>query len=457
MSNKLIYRPEHAHQVIDQTRRQIRLISLARELHAHSNICCRTSVFDLNNAPNFKAISYEWGSAQPPRYIMVDDQLLAVSENLWHFLEIFRLQGGNKDWLWIDQISIDQSNQGERNHQVKMMGSIYSTASGVIAWLGTCNSDQTKLLEYVIYCLNNTLHPEDAVYESLGFLFQGNYWRRLWIVQELLLGGDVGFYIGTTLIHLRTLAELFRLFDEYNGDYDLKDHIRSLLRIYPADYPQSLAMVLSRVGTAGQCSEPRDRVYGLLGLADNSHSIRIDYSVSTEMLMKEVLETVIYGRIEGRSVGELLSLTTALGFLTLKLSMPEQWKVWLRGEPLRYSAALDMLHFINSPWAAKFNKFKWSIDQLMMIFREARAMFPPSKRSERDYMKRFRGTNDACLDDWIEVLNSLEPSLLYLQRFRTLDNSQGDLYRQSAAIPWDFGSRLEESDWDSIVESEESL
>jgi len=38
--------------------------------------------------------------------------------------------------LWIDALSIDQSNDSEKGPQVAMMGAIYQLATRVIAWLG---------------------------------------------------------------------------------------------------------------------------------------------------------------------------------------------------------------------------------------------------------------------------------------------------------------------------------
>ena len=39
--------------------------------------------------------------------------------------------------LWADAACINQSDDQERGHQVKQMGSIYATATKVLIWLGT--------------------------------------------------------------------------------------------------------------------------------------------------------------------------------------------------------------------------------------------------------------------------------------------------------------------------------
>jgi hypothetical protein len=45
-------------------------------------------------------------------------------------------------YLWIDQISIDQSKHSERTHQVQMMSKIYSQATSVIVWLDKGNTQE---------------------------------------------------------------------------------------------------------------------------------------------------------------------------------------------------------------------------------------------------------------------------------------------------------------------------
>lgn len=42
-------------------------------------------------------------------------------------------------YLWIDAICINQATTLEKNHQVSMMGMIYSQAECVIVWLGNCD------------------------------------------------------------------------------------------------------------------------------------------------------------------------------------------------------------------------------------------------------------------------------------------------------------------------------
>jgi hypothetical protein len=59
---------------------------------------------------------------------------IAITLNCESMLRCLRRQGRNRI-LWVDAISIDQQNTLERNHQVRLMASIYSNASQVVAYV----------------------------------------------------------------------------------------------------------------------------------------------------------------------------------------------------------------------------------------------------------------------------------------------------------------------------------
>lgn len=49
--------------------------------------------------------------------------------------------------LWVDAICINQSNPDEKNHQVRQMYRIYSSASRVLIWLGNADRDNRYALQ----------------------------------------------------------------------------------------------------------------------------------------------------------------------------------------------------------------------------------------------------------------------------------------------------------------------
>ena len=68
-----------------------------------------------------------WGPELPSAKILLNGKTFKVRQNLFQFLQGIRKEEGRYlggDYLFIDQICIDQSNFEERNHQVQLMSRI---------------------------------------------------------------------------------------------------------------------------------------------------------------------------------------------------------------------------------------------------------------------------------------------------------------------------------------------
>ncbi len=138
------------------TARSIRLIELhAPDVEFPDAISFSLCIVTLDNASPFDALSYTWGDPlpiqltdgsedyhSPSHATLCNGQLFLVRWNLLQGLKAIRdlpLSSGGKTkqrFVWIDAICIDQSNIAERATQVQLMGTLYSRAESVIAWLG---------------------------------------------------------------------------------------------------------------------------------------------------------------------------------------------------------------------------------------------------------------------------------------------------------------------------------
>lgn len=90
---------------------------------------------DLDGGPQYEALSYAWGDKKEKAAILCHGKTIEVTPNCESALRQLRLATKPRS-LWIDVLCIDQSSLNERNHQVSMMGNIYSAATRVIVWLG---------------------------------------------------------------------------------------------------------------------------------------------------------------------------------------------------------------------------------------------------------------------------------------------------------------------------------
>ncbi|KAF1972387.1 HET-domain-containing protein, partial [Bimuria novae-zelandiae CBS 107.79] len=98
-----------------------------------SQICCRLTHTNINDEPEYKALSYEWGPVDDQKLITINGEEVSVRQNLWSALWHLRQDLGDhcaqhSFLLWIDALCINQDDKIECGNQVSMMGSIYRNA-----------------------------------------------------------------------------------------------------------------------------------------------------------------------------------------------------------------------------------------------------------------------------------------------------------------------------------------
>lgn len=92
-------------------------------------------VIDLDQRPKYIAISYAWGDPDNEVEITVDGCPVRIRHNLYTCLRTMRTTVTVLR-LWIDCLSISQTDTDEKSQQVAMIGRIFSQATEVRAWLG---------------------------------------------------------------------------------------------------------------------------------------------------------------------------------------------------------------------------------------------------------------------------------------------------------------------------------
>ncbi|KAK3640645.1 hypothetical protein LTR56_011737 [Elasticomyces elasticus] len=297
---------------------------------------------------DFAALSYVWGDDKDQQTIVVNGVRVKVHKNLE--IALRALQGEHifegKYKIWIDAISINQNDTTERSEQVGRMRDIYSRSSQVIAWLGEEADGSSKafiLLHHLAEWTGSSLSKGKAT-KKWGFGDSGDgywlalqklvlrpYWRRLWIMQELVMGGTrVVVRCGPSQlewsIFLKGIVALQSHWWHYKDDAIKKDRaqigepqsawnvtalhlLHNQLRplceqeiAYSADRPDLGSLMVLAATTFG--FDPRDKVYGLIGMMEQSIADRIrpDYT----MPIPETFTKVAIANYEARGDLELL-------------------------------------------------------------------------------------------------------------------------------------------------------
>lgn len=134
----LAYRP------LDQAQREIRLVELRFKLPTASNgkqvplLRMHQAFLNSKDLPKYIALSYTWGTG-PKSIVLVEDEKrpareVLVSANLadalYHLVwkldpkhdGLKRFFKPSEKWIfWVDQLCINQNDNDEKSHQVKMM------------------------------------------------------------------------------------------------------------------------------------------------------------------------------------------------------------------------------------------------------------------------------------------------------------------------------------------------
>ena len=155
------------HPVLNDSSKQIRLLKLSTGHRSNDPpqgvISFTISVRDINHLPAYDAVSYTWGDHQKTNKVIINNRRFDVSRNCWYALwQISSRSQGKKNFIWIDQICIDQSSIQERSAQVALMGSIYENATTVVASLGDHRDDSeylySKMHDYIAFKYSEAAH-----------------------------------------------------------------------------------------------------------------------------------------------------------------------------------------------------------------------------------------------------------------------------------------------------------
>ncbi|KAL2204526.1 hypothetical protein CC79DRAFT_1400690 [Sarocladium strictum] len=319
----------------------IRLLHLSPDADAASPLrgYIQTSNLHAINTPNFKyeALSYTWDSqARKERLIVQEDAYIEIGSNLAAFLHQRR---DPKDTvvLWVDAICINQQDVEERNFLVSIMHTLYLASESLAIWLGS-ESENSALAMLELVDIGKPHAYETLpkiplhICQAIQDLLQRPWWKRIWIVQEVCYGAcifktrrkeAVAVQCGEKSIPWATLviacARLHLNKHQLPCSVPEVDHVL-LLDSGRSDVPRMPLLesemevasdALRLVADYRQCNatDPRDKIYGLLGLiiptkpAEKDKSLyRVEYRDS----IRTVYTRFAAGMVQKSLIFELL-------------------------------------------------------------------------------------------------------------------------------------------------------
>lgn len=300
-------------------------------------IQCDIEIVALSDKPEYEALSYVWGSESAPASIQLANRTVPVSPTVHDALLRLRLPDQNRA-LWVDQLCINQQDLDEKMRQVRLMRDIYTLCSQCIVWMGEIRKDlrledAEAVFQFFHYMAEvervghgNAVLPATVRDNMAGMTeamkslaYAGNpWWERIWTVQEAALPQSVAFQWGPLSLPWDVLDDGYSMWakgDCHNIMSERQAFIVGEIMIhyawlYNARFQRSDLWVLIQTWRFRFATDPRDKIYGLLGLCDagrlpqtelcdyNHSAPRVFSTLTRELIldMKELKPLIPYPR-----------------------------------------------------------------------------------------------------------------------------------------------------------------
>ncbi|KAF4636427.1 hypothetical protein G7Y89_g1661 [Cudoniella acicularis] len=301
---------------LDNQTSQIRLITLHASPDFDSPIECSLGHVNLDEKLEYQALSYVWGNPNACEDIFIDGTTLPATTNLVAALR--QIRDATKPLvLWVDAICINQNDVNERNHQVQLMALIYKSASIVFSWLGLAADDSDLAIEYIgqmaeeirkqvkgylvmngdylpmvdpsddgtswVKRVSEYFHARDLEHHALSALekfLDRPYWKRLWVLQEMVLATELVFLCGSQRLGWEKL-DLVTSEVQAFSNLSLST---TKMRFMAQHWGPAIA----------KATDPRDFIYGISAIIDLG--IPVDYSLSTYVVFREAAMKLVLRR-----------------------------------------------------------------------------------------------------------------------------------------------------------------
>jgi Heterokaryon incompatibility protein (HET) len=359
-SSKMPYDP------LDQSKNEIRLVRLKPVEYNHrqnidlSIIVCELELTEHGENIQYSALSYAWNTGGLDRQIFIQNTPHNVSANLGDAL--LQLRDDKDDVvLWIDQLSINQSDDVEKSEQVLKMKDIYERAARVVVWLGAESDDSDVVMamymafaKYIDVDADNLDKCESILSDIVAIISSGPlarpqyadwnesrvldclktsfnafcnraYWKRLWVIQEYAVAREFDVACGAFSLPNNLFEDGWWFFEtlpdrlwtmQFKDMLQPRNNLTNLMRACNSNAITFISGIINRrwiyqSTSSGKktlqqvmmmnlglqfdynqpmTSDPRDRIFSLLGLASDAKDYPQfpDYSKNTKEIYEEL-------------------------------------------------------------------------------------------------------------------------------------------------------------------------
>lgn len=303
--------PTPLYSSLDYSRTEIRVIEAVSYEDDDSPVQCQLQVVSLLDNPEYAALSYVWGDPTKTKDIILNGRVVPVTVSLGLGLQ-YASRHTTSRFLWADAVCINQKDIAERSAQVQLMGSIYECASVVLACLDP-NDGVIPLAIERLSLISTQLRKHEKgdriqwmqqfpqlcedfefgknkmhnTWASINAFLRHSYWERVWILQEMVLAKSLRIVCRTQSINYDDLKRVCEWLDETSTsdtsppfipldtwarvispgwlDWNKVLYVSSLISILSSD-KHRLNRHVFEIADQRHATDPRDHIYGLLGI-----------------------------------------------------------------------------------------------------------------------------------------------------------------------------------------------
>ena len=281
----------------------------------------------LDHPGRYCALSYCWGRwNQEGFYVETPKGKIQITRNLHSALRVLR-EKGVAPALWVDALCINQKDGKEKVLQVKQMDVIFQKAERVVAWLGEEGQRSHETLDELRKIRLRSLTSRSGTgYDVLprsveirNFMADVNkfvarpWFRRVWIVQELVLPARVSIMCGhrsemdwEEFFEALKICEMAYTAANSRGP----DHVMILPKAGAAyalgvtrnklkgkDQAKYSLLELLEMFSYAEVTEERDKLFAFLGLAHDARhpkpAFGADYDSKLEVVVRNYAKVFV--------------------------------------------------------------------------------------------------------------------------------------------------------------------
>lgn len=292
----------------------------------------------LINPTEYAALSYCWGDPNATTNIIVNNVEYPVTVNLADALH--QLRSLNVMRVWADALCINQADEEEKGHQIRLMKHIYSRSELTYAWMGKDESgvcgdaifflqvvllERTRLEDFPhshpplppgqkpMFAADSTKHRRslpngcqrclfEKDFRALTTFFGLEYWKRRWIIQEIAAASKVQVMCGNERITLHEMDTAISRCQtscywlrEVESAYYYLEKVLDFRDRYQDNRKPLLSHAIKKSRNS-LSTDARDKIFALLGICDDGAELvpeKLGYQYSAEVIVSNITKALI--------------------------------------------------------------------------------------------------------------------------------------------------------------------